>query len=164
MAEARAHFADHCASCHGNDGSGQTQLGRRLYPRAPDMRLPATQALSDGELFHVIENGIRFTGMPGWGGGVSPEVSWKLVLFIRHLPRLAPEEILEMERLNPKSPSEWREFQQDQEFLQSSPAGPVEGRSPFPLTKRGVHMSKPSLIRSCVTSDRDPGGRACSGA
>jgi mono/diheme cytochrome c family protein len=124
MAEARAHFADHCASCHGNDGSGRTQLGRRLYPRAPDMRLPATQALSDGELFHVIENGIRFTGMPGWGGGVSPEVSWKLVLFIRHLPRLAPEEILEMERLNPKSPSEWWEVQQDQEFLQGSPAGP----------------------------------------
>ena len=125
MAEARAHFADHCASCHGNDGSGQTQLGRRLYPRAPDMRLPATQALSDGELFHFIEDGIRFTGMPGWGGGVSADVSWKLVLFIRHLPRLAPEEILEMERLNPKSPSEWQEFQQDQEFLQSSPADPA---------------------------------------
>ena len=124
LADARAHFADHCASCHGNDGSGQTQLGRRLYPRAPDMRLPATQSLSDGELFHVIENGIRFTGMPGWGGDVPPEVSWKLVLFIRHLPRLGPEEILEMERLNPKSPAEWREFQQDQEFLQSRPAGP----------------------------------------
>ena len=123
MAEARAHFADHCASCHGNDGGGRTALGRRLYPRAPDMRLPATQSLSDGELFHVIENGIRFTGMPGWGGEVAPEVSWKLVLFIRHLPRLGPEDILEMERLNPRSPEEWREFQQDQEFLQSIPAG-----------------------------------------
>ena len=125
MAEARAHFADHCASCHGNDGSGQTALGRRLYPRAPDMRLPATQSMTDGELFHVVENGIRFTGMPGWGGEVSPDASWKLVLFIRHLPRITPEEILEMERLNPKSPSEWREFQQDQEFLQSSPGGPA---------------------------------------
>jgi mono/diheme cytochrome c family protein len=124
MAEARAHFADHCASCHGNDGSGLTALGRRLYPRAPDMRLPATQSMIDGELFHLIENGIRFTGMPAWGGEVSPEVSWKLVLFIRHLPRVGPEEILEMERLNPKSPAEWREFQQDQEFLHGSPAGP----------------------------------------
>jgi mono/diheme cytochrome c family protein len=126
MAEARAHFADHCASCHGNDGSGQTALGRRLYPRAPDMRLPATQSLSDGELFHVIENGIRFTGMPGWGGEVPPEVSWKLALFIRHLPRLGPEEILEMERLNPKGPDEWREFQQDREYLEGNTAGPAK--------------------------------------
>lgn len=126
MAEARAHFADHCASCHGNDGSGNTTLGRRLYPRAPDMRLPATQSLSDGELFHIIENGIRFTGMPGWGGEVPADASWKLVLFIRHLPRIGPEEILEMERLNPRSPDEWREYQQDQEFLRTSPASPAK--------------------------------------
>src|SRR5262249_3732733 len=37
-AEARAHFADHCASCHGNDGSGKTEIGQNLYPKAPDMR------------------------------------------------------------------------------------------------------------------------------
>jgi cytochrome c553 len=123
IADARVHFADHCASCHGNDGSGQTSLGRRLYPRAPDMRLPATQSLSDGELFHVIEHGIRFTGMPGWGGEVSPEASWKLVLFVRHLPSLTPKEILEMEQLNPRTPSEWRELQRDQEFLEGNPPG-----------------------------------------
>jgi mono/diheme cytochrome c family protein len=123
IADARAHFADHCASCHGNDGSGQTSLGRRLYPRAPDMRLPGTQSLSDGELFHVIEHGIRFTGMPGWGGEVSPEASWKLVLFVRHLPSLTPKEILEMEQLNPRTPSEWRELRSDQDFLDADSPG-----------------------------------------
>jgi mono/diheme cytochrome c family protein len=123
IADARVHFADHCASCHGNDGSGQTGLGRRLYPRAPDMRLAATQSLSDGEIFHVIEHGVRFTGMPGWGGEVSPEASWKLVLFVRHLPSLTPKEILEMEQLNPRTPSEWRELQRDQEFLEGNPPG-----------------------------------------
>src|SRR5689334_10424411 len=51
MVEARAHWADHCASCHGNDGRGKTAIGENLYPRAPDMTLPATQELSDGELF-----------------------------------------------------------------------------------------------------------------
>ena len=127
LAEARAHFADHCASCHGNDGSGDTPLGRRLYPRAPDMRLPATQGLTDGELFRTIEDGIRLTGMPGWGGEVSPDVSWSLVHFIRHLPRLSPEEILEMERLNPKTPGEWKELQEDQEFLEGTPQGPPPG-------------------------------------
>jgi mono/diheme cytochrome c family protein len=128
LAEARAHFADHCASCHANDGSGNTQLGRRLYPRAPDMRLPATQELTDGELFHVIENGIRLTGMPGWGGEVSPEDSWKLVHLIRHLPKLTAEEMLEMERLNPKSPGEWQELQEDERFLEGAPARPGKGR------------------------------------
>ncbi|MBI5068087.1 MAG: c-type cytochrome [Deltaproteobacteria bacterium] len=124
LAEARAHYADHCASCHANDGSGATALGRRLYPRAPDMRLPATQELSDGELFFIIENGVRLTGMPGWGGG-PPEASWGLVHFIRHLPRLGPEEILEMEKLNPRSPAEWRELQEDEQFLQGDDPTPA---------------------------------------
>ncbi|HSB60237.1 MAG TPA: cytochrome c, partial [Vicinamibacteria bacterium] len=67
LARARAHFADHCASCHGNSGRGRTTLGQRLYPRAPDMVLRETQSLSDGELFAIIENGVRLTGMPAWG-------------------------------------------------------------------------------------------------
>ena len=69
IAEGRDHFADHCAVCHGNDGSGNTEMGRGLYPRAPDMRLAATQDLSDAELFYIIENGVRLTGMPGWSTG-----------------------------------------------------------------------------------------------
>ena len=69
LAEGRAHFADHCASCHANNGSGDTEMGRGFYPRSPDMRLPATQKLEDHELFYIIENGIRLTGMPAWGTG-----------------------------------------------------------------------------------------------
>src|SRR5258706_1682763 len=61
LAEGRAHFADHCASCHANDGSGDTEMGRGLYPRSPDMRLPATQNLEDYALFYIIENGTRLT-------------------------------------------------------------------------------------------------------
>src|SRR5688500_10066022 len=59
IAAGRAHFADHCATCHANDGSGDTEMGRGMWPKVPDMRLPATQDLSDGELFWIIENGIR---------------------------------------------------------------------------------------------------------
>jgi mono/diheme cytochrome c family protein len=66
--DARMHFADHCATCHGNDGSGTSMIGQGLYPKPPDLRLPETQKLSDGELFWIIENGVRFTGMPGFGG------------------------------------------------------------------------------------------------
>jgi mono/diheme cytochrome c family protein len=120
IAEGRVHFADHCASCHGNDGSGQTELGRGLYPKAPDMRLPATQNLSDGELFRIIEHGIRFTGMPAWATGspAGENESWRLVHFIRHLPQVTPEEIVRMEALNPRSPDEIRQQIEEERFLQ----------------------------------------------
>src|SRR6204780_4367014 len=98
----RLHFADHCAICHGNDGSCDTMMGSGLYPKPPDLRLAETQKLSDGELFWIIENGIRFTGMPGFVPPHRPEDDWKLVLFIRHLPQLTMEECVEMERYNPK--------------------------------------------------------------
>jgi mono/diheme cytochrome c family protein len=106
LAEGLAHFADHCAACHANDGSGDTELGRRLYPRPPDLRLPATQSLTDGELFYVIENGVRLTGMPAWSTGTEEgrASSWRLVRFIRELPQLTPAQLAEMEQLNPKSP------------------------------------------------------------
>jgi len=115
MSDARAHWADHCAICHGNDGSGNTEIGRNLYPRSPDMRKPATQELSDGELFAIIRDGVRLTGMPGWGG--TAEDNWKLVHLVRHLPHLTPEEIDEMERLNPKSPAEYEQKRREEEFL-----------------------------------------------
>ena len=98
IAEGRDHFADHCAVCHANDGSGRTEMGRNLYPPAPDMRASATQNLTDGELFYMIRNGIPLTGMPGWGGE-DPD-NWKLVLFIRHLPRIQPVELEFMDEIN----------------------------------------------------------------
>ena len=70
--DARLHFADHCATCHGNDGSGNTQIGRGLYPKPPDLRATETQKLSDGEIFWIIENGVRLTGMPAFGGSSEP--------------------------------------------------------------------------------------------
>jgi cytochrome c553 len=119
--DARAHFADHCASCHGNDGGGQTEMGRNLYPKAPDMRLADTQNLSDGEIYWIIENGVRLTGMPAWGDGSGNDVdTWKLVHFIRHLSHLTSDQLKEMESLNPKTASELEEERQDREFLEGA--------------------------------------------
>jgi mono/diheme cytochrome c family protein len=119
IADGRAHFADHCATCHANDGSGDTPIGRGMWPKPPDMRLDRTQNLSDGELFWIIENGIRFTGMPAWSTGTKEgeTASWHLVHFIRRLRRLTPEELEEMETLNPKPPAEVREQIAAEEFL-----------------------------------------------
>ena len=119
LSDAMAHYADHCATCHGNDGSGRTSIGQSLYPKAPDMRAAPTQSLTDGELFSIIEHGVRLTGMPGWGNG-SPEGerdSWSLVHFIRRLPKLSPEELERMEGMNPKSSEEWRQAEEERRFL-----------------------------------------------
>jgi len=128
LAEGLAHFADHCATCHGDDGAGGTEMGRGLYPKAPDMRQTATQSLTDGELFYVIEHGIRFTGMPAWRTGTrsGEEASWQLVHVIRHLPKLTDVERERMKALIPRSPEEVRHEIEEERFLngEEPPDGP----------------------------------------
>lgn len=131
LARARAHWADHCASCHGNDGRGRTKMGQNLYPKAPDMTLPETQSLSDGELFYLIENGVRLTGMPAWGNPATDDdtETWELVAFIRRLPRMTAEELVEMKDLNPKSRKEWEQAEAERRFLRGGEAAPASSSS-----------------------------------
>ena len=97
-----------------------------MYPPAPDMRKRTTQDMKDGELFYVIENGIRLSGMPALGtdSHEDQESSWKLVRFIRHLPNVSPEEISGREKLNPKTPDEFEEERQEEQFLKGEPITP----------------------------------------
>jgi len=141
LADALSHFADHCASCHANDGSGNTDMGRGLFPKVPDMRNPVTQKLTDGELFYIIEEGVRFTGMAAWGDGspASEDASWRLVHFIRHLPTLSSAELEQMESLNPKSPDEIRQQIEEEQFLageEKKPGKPAAAPHKHP---GGVH-------------------------
>ena len=117
------HFADHCAVCHGNDGGGATSFGRAMFPPSPDLRAEPTQGLTDGELFYIIENGVRFTGMPAFATGTAEgeAESWKLVHFIRRLPRLSEAERERMKELNPRSPEEIRQEIAEEEFLRGDP-------------------------------------------
>lgn len=132
LTEASRHFADHCATCHANDGSGQTSIGQNLYPKVPDMRLAGTQNLTDGELYYIIHHGIRLTGMPAWGDAAMDEDSWKLVVFIRHLPTLTREEEHEMQRFNPKSEADHMEEMDEERFL----TGTVPAKTPPPPRRR----------------------------
>lgn len=122
--ESLAHFADHCTICHANDGSGETPIGKNVYPKAPDLRLAETQSMSDGEMFWVIHNGIRFTAMAAWGEGDPAQDmgSWKLVHFIRHLPQLTPEELNQMKTLNPKTKKGLKKEAALGQFLQGDDA------------------------------------------
>ena len=124
------HFADHCAICHANDGAGDTMFGKGMYPKPPDMRQAATQNQSEGELYYTIENGVRLSGMPAFGeervvGGDAE--TWKLVLFIRHLPKLTPGELKRMNELNPKTEQDRQEEMEEKEFLNGG--GSQEPRS-----------------------------------
>jgi mono/diheme cytochrome c family protein len=118
------HYADHCAACHANDGSGETELGLGLYPRPPDMRQESTQSLTDGELFYIIQNGVRLTGMPAWDTGTpdGEASTWHLVHFIRRLSTLTENQIEEMRRLNPRSRAEIQQEIEEEKFLQGGDA------------------------------------------
>ena len=129
VAEAMEHFADHCATCHANDGSGNTAIGKGLYPKPPDMRQADTQNLSDGELYYIVHNGVRFTGMPAFGeeiGNEQDKESWDLVHFIRHLPDLTDDEAAKMKKMNPKSPMETAQEERMRKFLQGDDSQPAE--------------------------------------
>jgi mono/diheme cytochrome c family protein len=121
LTEGREHFADHCATCHANNGGGQTEMGQNFYPNVPDMRQPRTQKLTDGEIFYIIQNGVRLTGMPAWGDSHQADDTWKLVLFIRHLPQLTVAEQTQMESFNPKSAADREEERQEEQFLNGGP-------------------------------------------
>jgi len=132
--ESLARLADRCALCHAGDGSGQTPIGKNVNPKALDLRLPDIQSMSDGEIFRIIHNGIRFTAMPAWreGGPAEGKGSWKLGHFIRHLPQLTQEELDLMKALNPKTKHELEEEAAFGKFPQGNDTATAK-------TERGHH-------------------------
>ena len=128
VAEGRAHWADHCATCHSNNGSGDTMFGRGMYPKPPDMRQDLTQQQSDGRLYYTIKNGVRLSGMPAFGDPGDQDIdTWKLVCFVRRLPRLTFEQEQQMKKMNPKTPDDLEEERQEEQFLNGGAAPAPEG-------------------------------------
>ena len=76
--------------------------------------------MSDGELYYIIHNGVRFTGMPGFGTDGNDEDSWKLVHFVRHLPNITDEELARMKEWNPKSPADLQVEEEIRRFLEGN--------------------------------------------
>ena len=75
-----------CAQCHGADARGDTNVGRNMAPPAMDLSSSHVQHWSDAELFWIIQNGVRLTGMPSWKSSISDNDTWKLARFIHKLP------------------------------------------------------------------------------
>lgn len=85
--EGAEHFQHHCEICHGLDGQNTgVPFADKSSPPVADLASARVQHYSDGQLKWIIDNGIRFTGMPGWKGILTDEEAWNIVRYIRHLP------------------------------------------------------------------------------
>jgi len=91
MKEGDRVFGTECGACHGASGHNPTDAGRWMYPRAADLTSRDVQAYSDQEVFWIIKNGIRLSGMPAFGRVESEEHIWDLVFYVRALPKATPE-------------------------------------------------------------------------
>ncbi|WP_447979999.1 c-type cytochrome [Candidatus Nitrospira bockiana] len=85
-------YHDMCRVCHGAPGEEPTPIRQGLNPQPPKLDAQRTQRRDEGELFWIIKNGIRMTGMPAFGKTHKDEDLWSLVAFIRHLPAVRPEQ------------------------------------------------------------------------
>lgn len=83
-------FGTECGAYHGASGHSPTDAGRWMYPRAADLTSPNVQSYSDQELFWIIKNGIRLSGMPAFGKVESDEHVWDLVFYVRNLSTTNP--------------------------------------------------------------------------
>jgi mono/diheme cytochrome c family protein len=92
--QARAGFSiykDTCVYCHGAPGKDPAEISKGLNPEAPDLA-DAVSDMTNAELFWIIKNGIRMTGMASYGKVHSDDEIWNLVAFVQRLPKMSPEE------------------------------------------------------------------------
>jgi mono/diheme cytochrome c family protein len=85
-------YATDCSMCHGSDGHTPTDTGRWMYPRASDLASRDLQQYSDRELFWIVKNGIRLSGMPAFAKVESDDHIWNLVHYVRTLRASASSE------------------------------------------------------------------------
>jgi mono/diheme cytochrome c family protein len=92
IASGRTLYTSTCGFCHGSDGRAQTPIGQWTYPRAANLTSEQVQSFSDQELFWIIQNGVRFTGMPAFAKVETPDHIWDLVNYVRTLPSASRKE------------------------------------------------------------------------
>ena len=123
-----SHYRENCVVCHGALGVDAAEFGEGLNPPAPDLTLPRVQERPDGEMFWIVSNGIRMTGMPAFSPTHKEEEIWKIVTFLRHLPELTAEEQKELKG---------RTEQAQHHHEEAASGGPSEGHKPEAPTAGG---------------------------
>lgn len=82
-----ASFRDNCVQCHGAPGVAQSAIGLSMQP-LPGPLVDAQQHWRPRELYWVVRNGIKMTGMPAWQYRMPDAEIWDLVAFMQQLPQL----------------------------------------------------------------------------
>lgn len=91
-----SHYKENCLSCHGARDVKASEFAKGLNPGPPMLDMKDVQEMTDGQLFWVVSNGIRSTGMPAFSPTHTEEEIWQIVSFVRQLPKLTPEEIAQL--------------------------------------------------------------------
>jgi len=81
-----------CRICHGAPGYRESEIAFGLYPKPPELTSKDVQGESDAELYWIIENGIKMTGMPAFGPTHSKDELWGIVVSVRHISNLNPKQ------------------------------------------------------------------------
>jgi mono/diheme cytochrome c family protein len=85
-----SHFAEHCASCHTAPGVEAGDMADGMYPKPPVLT-DAPSRWSPAELFWILKNGIKMSGMPAWGDHGDDDL-WNTVAFLEQLPGLSEQD------------------------------------------------------------------------
>ena len=91
VATAAPNYAAMCAQCHLSPGVEKTELYEGLYPQPPVFTKSEHTKRKPEEMFWIIKNGLKMTGMPAWGRYNSDEQIWDLVAFIPKLNEMSKE-------------------------------------------------------------------------
>ncbi|HKC25231.1 MAG TPA: cytochrome c [Thermoanaerobaculia bacterium] len=121
------HYRENCVVCHGAPGVEMGEAGKGLNPPPPLLDAPAVQSRTDGQMFWIVKNGIRMTGMPAWGPTHKDEEIWHIVAFMRHLPQITGAE---KAKLQP--PAEEEHHDEAEKPAAPAPAGTPPAAKPTP--------------------------------
>ncbi len=135
LREGLSHYRENCVGCHGAPGVDAAEYGEGLNPPAPDLTLPRVQRRPDGELYWIVANGIRMTGMPAFAPSHKEQEIWEIVAFLRHLPELSSEEQKEL-----KAATEEQKEHHHESAASASTSAEAESAKPAHTHPRG---SKP---------------------
>jgi cytochrome c553 len=85
------HFVRGCAACHGAPGKPREVFAHYMLPAPPTLSANIDE-WTDKELFWIVKNGFKFTGMPAWPASERNDEIWSVVAFLRQLPAMSAEE------------------------------------------------------------------------
>ncbi|HEY1680136.1 MAG TPA: cytochrome c [Candidatus Tumulicola sp.] len=83
-------YAQNCALCHGDSSGNPSNVAKGLYQHAPQFAHHGVEDDADGYTYWKVTHGIRWTGMPSFGGSLSDTQIWQVALFLKHMDSLSP--------------------------------------------------------------------------